>query len=197
MVIVGPPNLPGATEDRQMSLERRIRLIAGSFVAISVVLSDVDSSHWLFFTLFVGLNRFQSALTRRCPWARGSGSEARGDGRESLSLSRYIVNLALLLAACTGGRASEAPGEPPAVVAGVRLEVAERVLLEGAVDVAGTVKTKTQMRIASRLQGYVREVRARQGDHAEPGQVLVLLDAGEPSARVDRARAALAEAEMG
>jgi multidrug resistance efflux pump len=108
-----------------------------------------------------------------------------------------VVGLALLLAACTGERVSEAPAGPPAVVAGVRLEVAERALIADAVDVAGTVKTKTQMLIASRLQGYVREVRARQGDRAEPGQVLVLLDQGEPSARADRARAALAEAEMG
>jgi multidrug efflux pump subunit AcrA (membrane-fusion protein) len=108
-----------------------------------------------------------------------------------------VVGLALLLAACTGERVSEAPAEPPAVVAGVRLEVAERALIADAVDVPGTVKTKTQMLIASRLQGYVREVRARQGDRAEPGQVLVLLDQGEPSARADRARAALAEAEMG
>jgi hypothetical protein len=50
-----------------MSLERWIRLIAGSFVTISVVLSHVHSSYWLLFTLFVGLNLFQSALTRWCP----------------------------------------------------------------------------------------------------------------------------------
>jgi hypothetical protein len=67
MVILGPPNLVGATEDRQMSPERWIRLIAGSFVTISVVLSYVHSSYWLLFTLCVGLNLFQSALTRWCP----------------------------------------------------------------------------------------------------------------------------------
>jgi glucan phosphoethanolaminetransferase (alkaline phosphatase superfamily) len=49
-----------------MSLERWIRLIAGSFVTLSVILSYVHSSYWLFFTLFVGLNLFQSALTRWC-----------------------------------------------------------------------------------------------------------------------------------
>jgi membrane fusion protein, multidrug efflux system len=112
-------------------------------------------------------------------------------------VSRYLAGLALLLVACTGERASETPGEPPAVVAGVRLEVAERTLIADAVDVAGTVRTKTQMLIASRLQGYVREVRVRQGDRVEPGQLLVLLDEGEPAARADRARAILAEAEMG
>jgi hypothetical protein len=49
-----------------MSLERWIRLIAGTFVVVSVVLSYLQSRYWLFFTLFVGLNLFQSALTRWC-----------------------------------------------------------------------------------------------------------------------------------
>ena len=49
-----------------MSLERWIRLIAGSFVTTSVVLSYLHSPYWLLFTLFVGLNLFQSALTRWC-----------------------------------------------------------------------------------------------------------------------------------
>ena len=49
-----------------MSLERWIRLIAGTFVIASVVLSYVHSRYWLFFTFFVGLNLFQSALTRWC-----------------------------------------------------------------------------------------------------------------------------------
>lgn len=49
-----------------MSLERWIRLIAGSFVTVSVVLSYLHRTYWLFFTLFVGLNLFQSALTGWC-----------------------------------------------------------------------------------------------------------------------------------
>ena len=49
-----------------MSVERWIRLIAGTFVTVSVVLSYLHSSYWLLFTLFVGLNLLQSALTRWC-----------------------------------------------------------------------------------------------------------------------------------
>jgi hypothetical protein len=49
-----------------MSLERWIRLIAGTFVIVSVALSYLHSTYWLFFTLFVGVNLFQSALTRWC-----------------------------------------------------------------------------------------------------------------------------------
>ncbi|HET7874639.1 MAG TPA: DUF2892 domain-containing protein [Methylomirabilota bacterium] len=49
-----------------MSLERWIRLIAGSFVVLSLTLGYFHSRYWLLFTLFVGLNLFQSALTRWC-----------------------------------------------------------------------------------------------------------------------------------
>lgn len=49
-----------------MTLERWIRLIAGSFILLSLVLSQLQSPYWLLFTAFVGLNLFQSALTRWC-----------------------------------------------------------------------------------------------------------------------------------
>jgi Inner membrane protein YgaP-like, transmembrane domain len=49
-----------------MSLERWVRLIAGTFIIASVALSYFQSRYWLWFTLFVGLNLFQSALTRWC-----------------------------------------------------------------------------------------------------------------------------------
>ena len=49
-----------------MALQRRIRLIAGRFVIVSLVLSYLHSTYWLFFTLFVGVNLFQSAFTRWC-----------------------------------------------------------------------------------------------------------------------------------
>jgi DUF2892 family protein len=49
-----------------MSTERWIRLIAGTFVMASIALSYLHSPYWLLFTLFVGANLFQSALTRWC-----------------------------------------------------------------------------------------------------------------------------------
>ncbi len=49
-----------------MSLERWIRLIAGTFIMVSVALSYFHSRLWLWFTLFVGVNLFQSALTGWC-----------------------------------------------------------------------------------------------------------------------------------
>jgi hypothetical protein len=49
-----------------MTLERWIRLIAGTFVLLSLMLSQLLSPYWLLFTAFVGLNLCQSALSRWC-----------------------------------------------------------------------------------------------------------------------------------
>ncbi len=49
-----------------MCMERWIRLIAGTFVLVSLGLAHFHSPYWLWFTAFVGANLFQSALTRWC-----------------------------------------------------------------------------------------------------------------------------------
>ncbi len=49
-----------------MTIERWIRLIAGTFVMLSLALSQLLSPYWLLFTAFVGANLFQSALTGWC-----------------------------------------------------------------------------------------------------------------------------------
>ena len=47
-------------------LNRYIRAIAGIFIIISVLLAMYVNQRWLWFTLFVGANLFQSALTKWC-----------------------------------------------------------------------------------------------------------------------------------
>ena len=49
-----------------MMLEQWIRLLAGTFILLSLALSQIHSVHWLWFTAFVGANLFQSALTGWC-----------------------------------------------------------------------------------------------------------------------------------
>ncbi len=49
-----------------MTRERWIRLIAGTFILLSLALAVWVSHWWLLLTAFVGLNLFQSALTRWC-----------------------------------------------------------------------------------------------------------------------------------
>lgn len=50
-----------------MTVERALRLIAGFFVALSVLLGIYVNVNFLWFTLFVGVNLFQSAFTNWCP----------------------------------------------------------------------------------------------------------------------------------
>jgi hypothetical protein len=47
-------------------INRYIRAIAGAFVVISVVLAVYVNINWLWFTVFVGVNLFQSAFTQWC-----------------------------------------------------------------------------------------------------------------------------------
>jgi hypothetical protein len=50
-----------------MTIERALRLIAGAFVIASVLLSIYVHPAFVWFTLFVGVNLFQSGLTNWCP----------------------------------------------------------------------------------------------------------------------------------
>jgi hypothetical protein len=50
-----------------MTVERSLRMIAGVVVAASVLLGIYVNPLFLWLTLFVGLNLFQSAFTQWCP----------------------------------------------------------------------------------------------------------------------------------
>lgn len=50
-----------------MCAERIIRIVAGSFILISLALAFFASKWWLLFTAFVGFNLLQSGFTQFCP----------------------------------------------------------------------------------------------------------------------------------
>jgi hypothetical protein len=51
------------------TIDRIVLLFAGAMVFLSVLLAATVSPKFLYFTGFVGLNLFQSALTGFCPLA--------------------------------------------------------------------------------------------------------------------------------
>jgi hypothetical protein len=65
-----------------MTIERYLRLIAGAFVLLSLLLGYFVNPYWFLLTGFVALNLIQSALTNWCPmmtllrWA-GAKSEVQ------------------------------------------------------------------------------------------------------------------------
>ena len=50
-----------------MTVERALRLIAGSFILLSLALGYYVSPYWYLFTAFAGLNLLQSGFTNWCP----------------------------------------------------------------------------------------------------------------------------------
>ena len=47
-------------------LNTYFRVLVGSFVLLSVVLTVYVSQNWLWFTVFIGVNLIQSAFTKWC-----------------------------------------------------------------------------------------------------------------------------------
>ena len=52
-----------------MNIDRLVFAVAGSFILLSVMLSQIHSPNWLYFAAFVGANLLQSSITGFCPMA--------------------------------------------------------------------------------------------------------------------------------
>ena len=78
-----------------MNSERIIRIMAGSFILISLLLGAPasplhHSDHWLWLAAFAGMNLFQSGFTQFCPaerilWQLGVG---KASDRANRSMNR-------------------------------------------------------------------------------------------------------------
>jgi hypothetical protein len=56
-----------------MTIHRVLRMVAGFFILLSLMLAHYVSPKWLWFNAFVGLNILQSAFTNWCPMITISG----------------------------------------------------------------------------------------------------------------------------
>ncbi|EHJ9977053.1 YgaP family membrane protein [Vibrio parahaemolyticus] len=52
-----------------MTLENAVRVFAGTMVLVSVILTVLVHSNFIWFTVFIGVNLIQSAYTGICPAA--------------------------------------------------------------------------------------------------------------------------------
>ncbi len=113
-------------------------------------------------------------------------------------MHRVLIVAVLALAGCGGpkiepGRVDHAPGRPLPPGASV-VELALESHTPG-VDVVGTVSAAERVKIASRLQAEVREVRANAGQRVAKDQVLLVLDDREIQEQLAAAEAQLRQAE--
>lgn len=61
-----------------MTVENKVRALAGANILLSLALAHWHSPKWLWFTAFIGANLLQSAFTGFCPATRFLGG---GDGK--------------------------------------------------------------------------------------------------------------------
>jgi RND family efflux transporter MFP subunit len=104
--------------------------------------------------------------------------------------SANAVLAALLAAACSrdGARPDRPTVQAPVVVA-------RRVSLPEFHSVAGTVRSQTTSTLAANVVGTIVRVAVAEGDRVRKGDVLVEIDAREPRAHAERARAGQEELE--
>ena len=50
----------------KLTIEKYVRIVAGSFILLSVILAVTVSELWLIWTVLIGINLIQSAFTNWC-----------------------------------------------------------------------------------------------------------------------------------
>ncbi len=108
----------------------------------------------------------------------------------------WLLSAALALAGC--GSAPQAK-ERDRAVAPVAVQTAAVTAEQwpAGYEATGTVRARTTAVIASKVMGYLREVRVQAGDRVREGQFLAVIDARELEANYRRAEAGREEARSG
>jgi RND family efflux transporter MFP subunit len=114
--------------------------------------------------------------------------------------NQTIAAVSLLIAVLSGvlsGCSIEHRTEPAAseTVSNVSVIVAQKTMIPDWLEAIGTVRTAQTSQLSSQMMGNIVEIRAREGDRVQSGQVLAILDDAQPRSAVDQATAAVTAAE--
>jgi RND family efflux transporter MFP subunit len=110
-----------------------------------------------------------------------------------MNLKRAIVPLLLSsaimgLSSCSGER--EQAAQSPETVRNVPVLAAQSANVADLLEAAGTVRAAQTSNLSSQMMGTILEIRVREGDRVQRGQVLAVIDDSQPRATLDRAMAA-------
>jgi membrane fusion protein, multidrug efflux system len=112
--------------------------------------------------------------------------------KTSISFCSPVLLVMALSSGCRNAPSSAEAAEPvPVQVRTIQVEPADVPVIY---EATGTVRARTAAVIASKVMGYVREVRVQTGDAVRAGQPLVLVDARDLDAGYRQAEAARQEA---
>lgn len=105
-----------------------------------------------------------------------------------------LIAAALLVLSSCGQKASERAKVTPQKAVAIRAAAAEAREWTMDYEATGTVRARSTATVSSRINGYVQEVRVRQGDRVSAGQILVVLDSRDLEVNVQKAEAMRSEA---
>jgi RND family efflux transporter MFP subunit len=105
-----------------------------------------------------------------------------------LKLGCLIVAAVVGLSSCSTEQSANA--QSPETVRHVPVFAVQDTDVPDLLEAAGTVRAAQTSDLASQLMGNIVEIRAREGDRVQRGQVLAVIDDSQPRAAVDRATAA-------
>jgi multidrug efflux system membrane fusion protein len=107
-----------------------------------------------------------------------------------------LLGLAVSLVSACGKH--ESP-EGQAAIAGRTVTAAVQTVqsspLSVRVEAPGAVVSEDQVQVASRLMGYIREIKVEEGQYVKAGQLLFVVDPSDIQGQTSQARAGLAQAE--
>jgi len=96
--------------------------------------------------------------------------------------------LSLMFAGCSGER--ESVSAAPEAVTNVSVVSAQTANIPDVVEAVGTLRAAETSQLAAQMMGNIVEIRVREGDRVQRGQVLAVIDDAQPRAALDRASAA-------
>ncbi len=99
-----------------------------------------------------------------------------------------VYSLIVVLTACSGERQQAA--KTPEQMRNVSLVDVRKTNMPDVMESVGTVRAAQTSVLASQIMGTIIEIRVREGDRVQRGQVLAVIDDNQPKASLDRAIAA-------
>lgn len=115
---------------------------------------------------------------------------------EKLKRSTFVLGgatlasaiLSLMFVGCSSERHTVSAA--PETVSNVSVISTQMVQIPDVVEAVGTLRAAETSQLAAQMMGNIVEIRVREGDHVQRGQVLAVIDDAQPRAALDRAAAA-------
>ncbi|HTQ61840.1 MAG TPA: efflux RND transporter periplasmic adaptor subunit [Candidatus Solibacter sp.] len=108
-------------------------------------------------------------------------------------LCAFLATLSGVVTSC--GSEPQATTAQPEVVKNVPVFVAQKTTVPDWLEVIGTVRAAQTSQVSSQMMGTITQVRVREGDRVQGGQVLAVIDDAQPRSAVERAAASVTSAE--